>query len=73
MFRRRKLPVGKSWRMDESYVKISGRWKYLYRAVDRSSISNSTLQAHSWLEIRQPFRPTPRWTRLVFDTHQDVV
>ncbi len=35
VFRRRKRPVGRSWRMDETYVKISGRWKYLYRAVDR--------------------------------------
>ena len=33
--RRRKLPVGKSWRMDETYVKVAGQWKYLYRAVDR--------------------------------------
>ena len=28
-FRRRKRPVGLSWRMDETYVKVSGRWKYL--------------------------------------------
>ena len=35
MFRRRKRPVGRSWRMDETYVKIGGQWKYLYRAVDR--------------------------------------
>lgn len=34
-FRRRKRPVGKSWRMDETYVKVAGQWKYLYRAVDR--------------------------------------
>ena len=34
-FRRRKRPVGRSWRMDETYVKIGGQWKYLYRAVDR--------------------------------------
>ena len=33
--RRRKLPVGKSWRMDETYVKVGGQWKYLYRAVDK--------------------------------------
>lgn len=35
VFRRRKRPVGKSWRMDETYIKIGGRWKYLYRAVDK--------------------------------------
>jgi transposase-like protein len=34
VFRRRKRPVGKSWRMDETYIKVRGRWKYLYRAVD---------------------------------------
>ena len=33
--RRRKLPVGMSWRMNETYVKVAGQWKYLYRAVDR--------------------------------------
>ena len=27
--------VGRSWRMDETYIKIKGQWKYLYRAVDK--------------------------------------
>ena len=35
VFRRRKRPVGTSWRMDETYIKVAGQWKYLYRAVDR--------------------------------------
>lgn len=35
VFRRRKRPVGTSWRMDETYIKVAGHWKYLYRAVDR--------------------------------------
>ena len=34
-FRARKRPVGSSWRMDETYVRIKGVWKYLYRAVDK--------------------------------------
>ncbi len=31
-FRRRQCPVGRSWRMDETYVRIRGKWAYLYRA-----------------------------------------
>ena len=34
--RRRKRTVGASWRMDETYVKVGGQWKYLYRAVDKA-------------------------------------
>jgi len=34
-FRKRKKPVGKSWRMDETYIKVNGKWVYLYRAVDK--------------------------------------
>jgi putative transposase len=30
-FRRRKQPVGKSWRMDETYIRVKGEWRYLYR------------------------------------------
>src|SRR4051794_40892153 len=29
------LVVGRSWRADETYVKVNGAWMYLYRAVDK--------------------------------------
>lgn len=32
--RQRKKPVNGSWRMDETYIKLNGKWVYLYRAVD---------------------------------------
>jgi transposase-like protein len=35
IFRKYKRPVGGSWRMDETYIKVKGVWKYLYRAVDK--------------------------------------
>jgi transposase-like protein len=35
VFRKHKRPVGCSWRMDETYIKVKGAWKYLYRAVDK--------------------------------------
>ncbi|MDH5626347.1 MAG: IS6 family transposase [Nitrospira sp.] len=33
--RRRKAPTGRSWRMDETYIRVKGAWIYLYRAVDK--------------------------------------
>ncbi len=31
----RKRATAASWRMDETYIRVRGRWTYLYRAVDR--------------------------------------
>jgi putative transposase len=34
--RRRGGRIGRSWYVDETYIKVHGRWCYLYRAIDRS-------------------------------------
>ncbi len=46
-----------SWRVDETYIKVSGRWKYLFRAVDKHGVlidfmlleRRSTRAAHRFL------------------------
>ena len=32
--RRHLKPINKSWRVDETYIRVRGRWCYLYRAID---------------------------------------
>ena len=56
VLRRRKRPVGISWRMDETYIKVAGQWKYLYRAVDRTgatidSTCNSGAHPHPTCQL----------------------
>ena len=34
-FRKNKKRAGHRWRLDETYIRIKGKWKYLYRAVDK--------------------------------------
>jgi transposase InsO family protein len=33
--RRRRPAVGDRWQVDETYVKVAGRWRYVYRAIDQ--------------------------------------
>ena len=34
-----KRNVGSSWRIDETYIRVKGKWCYLYRAVDKSGVT----------------------------------
>ena len=31
----KKQPTAGSWRMDKTYIKVKGKWMYLYRTVDK--------------------------------------
>src|ERR1700704_6581151 len=39
--RRRLKPTNDSWRVDETFIRVKGKWVYFYRAVD-SSVRRST-------------------------------
>ncbi len=44
---KRRGRVGVSWYLDETYVKVGGRWCYLYRAIDRDgALIDSMLSEH---------------------------
>ena len=44
---KRRGRAGVSWYIDETYVKIAGRWCYLYRAIDREgALLDSMLSEH---------------------------
>jgi transposase-like protein len=34
-FHKKKKRPGDRWRLDETYIKVKGQWKYYYRAVDK--------------------------------------
>jgi transposase, IS6 family len=46
--------VGDRWQVDETYVKIAGRWRYLYRAIDQFGQVISTC-----FSLRVATRPQP--------------
>ncbi|KFF02871.1 IS6 family transposase [Flavobacterium reichenbachii] len=66
--KKRKIRVGTSWRMDETYIKVKGIWCYLYRAVDKCgntvdfllTRSRQRMSAQSFLikAIKNNYRPT---------------
>jgi putative transposase len=63
-FHPRKRPVGRSWRMDETYVKVRGVWKYLFRAVDKAGATVDFL-----LTTKRDRKAALRFLRKAFGQH----
>src|SRR6201993_2916503 len=54
--RRRKGKVGRSWYVDETYIRVRGGWQYLYRAIDRAgALVDVMLSEHRDLAAAKAF------------------
>jgi putative transposase len=54
--RRRKGKVGPSWYLDETYIPVRGRWRYLYREIDRDgALVDVMLSEHRDLAAARAF------------------
>ena len=55
---KRRGAAGHSWYLDETYIKVSGRWRYLYRAIDREgNLLDSMLSEHRDKHAARRFLP----------------
>ncbi len=53
---RRKGQAGRSWHVDETYIRVAGKWKYLYRAIDREgNLVDSMLSEHRDMDAAKRF------------------
>jgi transposase-like protein len=63
-FNRRKRPVSRKWHMDETYIKVRGRWMYLYRAIDSSGDT-----VEFWFSDRRNLAAAKRFLRKALKRH----
>jgi transposase, IS6 family len=46
MARARQHVIGDRWHVDETYVKVGGTWRYLFRAIDQFGRSSTSSSRH---------------------------
>ncbi|WP_414475995.1 IS6 family transposase [Microvirga sp. M2] len=63
-FNRRKRPTTGKWHVDETYIKVRGRWMYLYRAIDGNG---DTIEF--WFSERRNLSAAQRFLRKALKRH----
>nr|WP_210381474.1 IS6 family transposase [Microvirga zambiensis] len=63
-FNRRKRPVSRKWHVDETYVKVRGQWRYLYRAIDSEGDT-----VEFWFSERRNLTAAKRFLRKAMQRH----
>ena len=68
-------PIGGSWRMDETYIKVRGRWEYLYRSVDTAGrtvdffLSRNRDVNAAMAFLRSAMKKTRKPTKITLDAY----
>jgi transposase-like protein len=68
-------PIGGSWRMEEKYIKVRGRWVYLYRAVDKAGrtvdffLSRNRDVNAAMAFLRSAMKKTRKPTKITLDAY----
>jgi putative transposase len=63
-FNQRKRVVTAKWHVDETYIKVRGQWKYLYRAIDSNGDT-----VEFWFSERRNLSAAKRFLRKALKRH----
>ena len=63
-FNQRKRPVTGKWHVDETYIKVRGQWRYLYRAIDSNGDT-----VEFWFSERRNLPAAKRFLRKALKRH----
>jgi transposase-like protein len=63
-FNLRKRSVTRKWHVDETYIKVRGQWKYLYRAIDSNGDT-----VEFWFSERRNLSAAKRFLREALKRH----
>src|SRR3712207_5581878 len=63
-FNARKRAATGKWHIDETYIKVRGRWMYLYRAID-----NNGDTVEFWFSEQRNLTPAKQFLHKALDRH----
>jgi transposase-like protein len=63
-FNARKRPVTAKWHVDETYIKVRGQWRYLYRAIDSNGDT-----VEFWFSARRNLTAAKQFLRKALQRH----